>query len=236
MLGDALAAMVDAVDQRIVLEAALIRVAGLDVDNSSGALLERIERLERAAASGLTPAAGPPPSAAPAAPAPAKSEGPAAAARRAITPAGDLPSRDDLTLAWGDELLNKIPRGAKARYTTGRFVEVGDRGAVFAVPNAAHAAKCEEFRIDVERVLAEHFGRPVPLVLTVDATAPVPEPRTPEPKAVTPRTVTPKVIEEPDEVIDVHELEDAPPDNRTSLDQLADAFPGAELLPEDNGV
>jgi hypothetical protein len=34
----------------------------------------------------------------------------------------------------------------------------------------------------------------------------------------------------------VHELEDAPADNRTGLDQLADAFPGIELLPEDNGA
>ena len=52
VLGDALAAMVDAVDQRIVLEAALIRLASLEVDNSPAALLERIERLERALASG----------------------------------------------------------------------------------------------------------------------------------------------------------------------------------------
>jgi DNA polymerase-3 subunit gamma/tau len=232
VLGDALAAMVDAVDQRIVLEAALVRLAGLEVDTSPAALLERIERLERGFASGSAPA----PSAAPAVPPPARGEGPAAAARRAIAPQAGLPSRDDLTLAWGDELLSKIPRGAKARYTTGRFVEVGDSGAVFAVPNAAHAAKCEEFRIDVERVLAEHFGRPVPLVITVDAVAPAPAPTRPEPKVVTPPTVTPKVIDEPEEIIDVHELEDAPSDNRTSIDQLADAFPGAELLPEDNGV
>jgi hypothetical protein len=48
--------------------------------------------------------------------------------------------------------------------------------------------------------------------------------------------VTPPKVEEPEEVLDVHELEDAPADNRTSLDQLAEAFPGAELLPEDNGA
>ena len=107
---------------------------------------------------------------------------------------------------------------------------------MFAVPNAAHAAKCEEFRADVERVLAEHFGRPVPLVVTVDTDSPTPEAKPAAPKVSAPRTVTPKVVEEPEEVIDVHELEDAPADNRTSLDQLADAFPGAELLPEDNGA
>jgi hypothetical protein len=52
-------------------------------------------------------------------------------------------------------------------------------------------------------------------------------------------TRAPEPVEEPvdeqDEVIDVHELADAPPDNRTSVDQLTDAFPGAELLPEGEG-
>jgi DNA polymerase-3 subunit gamma/tau len=255
--------MVDAVDQRIALEAALIRLASLEVDNSPAALLERIERLERALASGGAPV----PSAAPAAPVSAssrRSEGPAAAGRRAITPTKsaapttapapvaaaapttapapaaamtqDLPSRDDLTLAWGDVLLGKIPRAAKARYTAGRFVEVGANGAVFAVPNAPHMAKCEEFREAVEQVLAEHFGRPVPLVLTVDAAAAPPPAAAPARAAAPVRTVPPPKVEEPEEVLDVHELEDAPADNRTSLDQLAEAFPGAELLPEDNGA
>ncbi|MEY2450672.1 MAG: polymerase subunit gamma/tau [Acidimicrobiaceae bacterium] len=263
VLGDALATMVDAVDQRIVLEAALVRLANLEVDNSAAALLERIERLERALASGVAPT----PSTSPAAPAPAaKSDGPAAAARRNITPtavakapatasaapapvaaakaaapvnAAELPSRDDLTLAWGDELLGKIPRAAKARYTAGRFVDVGPQGAVFAVPNAPHLAKCEEFREAVEQVLTEHFGRPVPLVLTVDASAAPPAPAPAPVPARGPaaqKVRTPKVVEEPDEIIDVHDLEDAPADNRRSIDQLAEAFPGAELLPEDDGA
>jgi hypothetical protein len=241
VVGDALAAMVDAVDQRIVLEAALIRLASVEVDNSPGALLERIERLERLLAGGAVPPAGAPPA--------AKGEGPAAAARRAITPTtaappvadapvADLPSRDDLTLAWGDVLLGKIPRAAKARYTAGRFVEVGADGAVFAVPNAPHMAKCEEFREAVEQVLAEHFGRPVPLVLTVDRAAPPPAPAAPPAKAAPP-TVAPPVVDEPDEpeeIVDVHALEDAPADNRKSIDQLSEAFPGAELLPEENGA
>jgi hypothetical protein len=229
--------MVEAVDQRIVLEAALVRLASLEADTTPAALLERIERLERALASG---GVSTPPS-----PPPAKGESPAAAGRRAITPpssvataespSGDLPSRDDLTLAWGDVLLAKIPRAAKARYSSGRFVEVGANGAVFAVPNAPHMAKCEEFRADVERVLGEHFGSPFPLVLTVDDSAPPPATKpAPSPaKAVAPKVRAPKIAET-EEVIDVHELVDAPPDNRTSLDQLAEAFPGAELLREDN--
>jgi DNA polymerase III subunit gamma/tau len=258
VLGDALAAMVEAVDQRIVLEAALVRLARTEADTSPAALLERIERLERALAGGAVPSSPGAAPIAPSGPSPG-GESPAAVARRAITkpppaavaaapkPAAeraavsvvDLPTRDDLTLAWGDELLGKIPRAAKARYASGRFVDVDANGAVFAVPNAAHAAKCEEFRSAVEQVLSEHFGRRVPLVLTVDDAVPsAPSAPTPPAPTAAPKPA-PAAIEErdePDEVIDVHELEDAPADNRTSLDQLAVAFPGAELLSEDNGA
>jgi DNA polymerase-3 subunit gamma/tau len=271
VLGDALAAMVDAVDQRIVLEAALVRLASVEVDTSPAALLERIEKLERLVAGGNELPPQPTPAGASNAPAPtARAEGPAAASRRAAAsasaaapkavatkpappketppkanaPSGDLPSRDDLTLAWGDVLLGKIPRAAKARYSAGRFLDVGAQGAVFAVPNAAHMAKCEEYREGVEAVLAEHFGRAVPLVLTVDTSAPPPAAPVPAP-AASPATARPSPArasapepeDEPaEEIIDVHELEDAPADNRTGIDQLADAFPGAELLPEDNGA
>jgi hypothetical protein len=34
-------------------------------------------------------------------------------------------------------------------------------------------------------------------------------------------------------VDEVHDLEDAPADNRTGIDRLAEAFPGAELLEEE---
>ena len=38
-----------------------------------------------------------------------------------------------------------------------------------------------------------------------------------------------------DEVIDIDELEDAPSDRRSGVDRLTQAFPGAELLGEDDG-
>jgi hypothetical protein len=135
-------------------------------------------------------------------------------------------------------LLAKIPRAAKARYSTGRFVEVSDDGAVFAVANPAHVAKCEEYRADVERVLAEHFGREVTLVLTVDDAAPrptpAPAPASPSPRSSRASAAPAPKVDEPEELIDPRDLEDAPPDNRTHVDKLTEAFPGAELMAGDD--
>src|SRR5436305_6320607 len=109
VLGDALASLAEAVDQRIVLEAALVRLANVEADTSPAALLERIERLERAlAAAGTAPAApvsapapapepAPLPSAAPAAPSSAPRD-----SQARPSGSGAVPTRDELTLAWGD--------------------------------------------------------------------------------------------------------------------------------------
>ncbi len=236
-LGRAQVDMRDAPDPRVHLEVALIRLTHPEADDSAGALLERIERLERGVAAGGAPAAPSPPpkevtTASPRAvpeagtEAPA-AEGAAAAAARptasdvAATPesgapsgpdmarrslgavrrqakagaanvkpeaeapvpllttsveagaAGGaaMPSRDELVQVWGDGLLASLPGRARARFRVGRFVAVDDGTAVFALPNETHRSYCEDVRIDVERALGTHFGRPVPLRLVVDEDA-----------------------------------------------------------------
>ncbi|MEA2900514.1 MAG: polymerase subunit gamma/tau, partial [Actinomycetota bacterium] len=102
VLGDALIAMRDAPDTRVLLEVSLVRLCRPEADVTPAAMLERIERLERRAASGppTTSAAAPPASpgrpAVPAPPTPVASpaprpsaptppaEAPAAAARLAL--------------------------------------------------------------------------------------------------------------------------------------------------------
>ena len=248
VLGEALAKMPESPEQRILLETSLVRLADVEADTSTAALLERIERLERALAGGAVASSSPATTAA-TAPSPSGAR-PAAAARkelaeqRAAAPPPDAPpapahpppapalarwfdvgppDRDELTLVWGDTLLALLPRGAKPRFAGGRFVAVDDKGAHFALPNEPHRRRCEEMRADVERVLAEHFGRPVPLVLEVDgAGAPAASEPAPEP-----------VLEDPIDIAEVHALEDAPADPRTGVDRLAEAFPGAELFQEE---
>ena len=86
VLGDAFVGIQDALDPRIPLEVALVRLTRADADTSPAALAERLTRLERAVAEGGTvtpPAERRPPTTAPTpspAPPPARSDTPATAA------------------------------------------------------------------------------------------------------------------------------------------------------------
>jgi hypothetical protein len=127
----------------------------------------------------------------------------------------DLPSRDELTLAWGDRVLDRLSPKAKALYKPGRFTQVDGDAAVYALPNKVHVQRCDKVRNDVEAALAEEFGRPVPLRLIVDevSSAPPPEP-----------------VEE-DVTIDVEEIRDATPAAVASpIDHVMQAFEGAEVV------
>jgi DNA polymerase III subunit gamma/tau len=246
-IGQAVIDMREALDPRITLEVAVVRLARPDADVSPAALLERIEKLERglsghvteparqearAVAEAPAPAtATPRPTAtgpagakaalgalrnrpAPPPPAPAAPPKPAAAPtpKAAAPAAGDLPTRDELTKAWGDTVLASLPRKAQARFAAGRFVAVEDGAAVFALPNGIHRDRCEEVRAEVEQALAQHLGKPVPLRLTVDATD----------------TVAPEAPPA-EEDVRIEELRDAEDPAVTSPeDRLKAMFPGTE--------
>ena len=249
-VGQAVADMKEALDARICLEVALVRVARPDADVSPAALLERLERVERSLAGYVTEPAraaaheAVPSAATPAPAAPAAAEKPAGAARATLgalrqrpsaapaaapstearatsgptpqTPPSDgpLPSRDDLTKAWGDVLLKQLSQRAKARFSGGRFAAVEGGVAVFALPNAIHRDRCEEVRSEVEGVLAAHFGVPVPLRLVVDDGAAAP--------------AAAQATEPVEEVVDLDELREAPAAVTSVEDRLKQAFPGAE--------
>src|SRR5205807_4648418 len=144
---------------------------------------------------------------------PSKPEPPPAAPE----PAGSIPTRDELTLAWGDVVLAALPQRAKVRFGGGHFVGVDDASATFALPNPVHRDRCEECRPEVEQTLASHFGRPVPLRLIVA-------------EAGTPPNAD-MLSPPPDDEIDLTELRDAPPTGVASpVDHVMQVFEGAEVV------
>jgi DNA polymerase-3 subunit gamma/tau len=258
LIGQALIDMREAPDPRITLEVALVRVADPEADDSRGALLERIERLERLlgergdsgappiAAIRSTPPPVPPerPAVLPGSPPPVTAatpqsalgahrrprheREPAAAPQLApasgAPPAGlpppaatlapaSLPTREALTMAWGDRILPGLRPAVKVYLSAGRFVGVDESAAIFAVPDKGLLGRAEPNRPEVEAALAAHFGCPVPLRLVLDeAVAPAdPEPDLEDPAA-----------------IDLAELQDAPPAVVSPEQRLLEAFPGAE--------
>jgi DNA polymerase-3 subunit gamma/tau len=172
------------------------------------------------------PAARPPAPTRPAPAAPAPPPGPAASTP-APASAGDLPSRDELTLAWGDHILGTLSGRAKSRFAAGRFVGVADGVVQFGLPNPVHANRCEEVRGEVEAALAAHFGRPVPLKIVVDDDAPVPAMMRTAPAAPAGED-----LDDMDASLDVSQLRDATDVTTSSIDRIAQVFPGVEVVEE----
>jgi DNA polymerase-3 subunit gamma/tau len=244
VIGDAVTSMKEAVDARVALETALARVARTDLDVAPSALLERIERLERNGGGGGPRAAGDTPPAAEAraavAPPPAPTSGNprpslrmekpaptvkpvkpgavAAGPAPAAAPTGDgtVPTRDALTLAWGDTILDAISPRAKARFRGGHWVDAPS--PTFALPTDIHRQRCEEVRAEVQDALGTHFGTRLTLTLTVDGSS-----LSPRETALANDAAPEDVVED---VGDVAELEDAPP-VASGTARLLEAFPGA---------
>jgi len=301
VLGDVAVELRHAPDPRVLLDVAMVRLTRAETDSSPDALVTRLERLERAVASGAgssgggaavappTPAPPPEPAAAapgdralraggrarlgsaisggarpqvaeaatamaqpapvpptPAPPAPAAAA-PAAPESAPSGPAGG-PSRDELTLAWADQILPGLPRAARAVLAAGRWVDTPD-GVALAVPNEPHRVRSEQHRSELEAALARQFGdRPPAVTFVVDDDGAIPSRPTDGPPSVPsggpatgprggppPRTDRGGAPSAPDldEAIDPADLVDAAPDDYLApLDRLTQAFPGAELLDE----
>ena len=233
VVGEALAEMREALDPRITLEVSLVRVAAPEADVALGALLERVERLERlertapADAKSTSPVAkvaAPPPSptrTAPQPPPPPPPKAPSAPATMA-TPDGEaaeLPSREKLTIAWGDTILPSLPTRVRNRMQVGRFSAVEGGAAHFALPDKFQVERCTEVKNDVETALHAHFGAKVPIKLVIDDGGP---------QAARTRGAAP-VPAPDDEVFSTEGLADASGPSATSpSDRLKQAFPGAE--------
>ena len=294
VLGESFVGIHDALDPRIPLEVALVRLTRDDTDISVSALAERIARLERG---GMATTAAPTPASTPSAAASADEPGdtpdtspmppagsrpadsaraelrrrtgggegrparpPSPAARnarpaRAAAPAqraepatdttdavpeppvpespapespvtGAPPSLPDLERAWSDGLLATLPQKARARFSGGHWVRVEGDTAVFGLPNAPHAQRCEEVRGELESALSSRFGATVRVSLVVDGSGPDPS----APRAAGRRAVR---DDDPlDDAVDLEDLTDATGARNSGVDRIAAAFPGAELVDE----
>ena len=83
-------------------------------------------------------------------------------------PSGPLPSRDEVTVAWGNEIFASLSPPLKRRFSIARFLESQDNAVLLAMPAAAVASITAEQHQEVEAKLAEHFGYRVAVLLAED--------------------------------------------------------------------
>jgi DNA polymerase-3 subunit gamma/tau len=90
-------------------------------------------------------------------------------APQAVRP-GDQPgpSRDDLSQAWGDHILEGLRPRARALYRSGRFVGASAGVAELAFPGEPQRQAAGACQREVEAALSKHFRVPVRLHLVVD--------------------------------------------------------------------
>ena len=131
---------------------------------------------------------------------------------------GRLPTREELTIAWGDRILPGLRPGVKIYLSSGRFVGVDDAAATYAVPDRGLLVRAEANRAEVEAAVSAHFGRSVPLRLVLDEPGPVGAGAAAPPEPVMDDPTT----------IDLDDLVDAPTAVLSPEQRLLEAFPGAE--------
>jgi len=145
----------------------------------------------------------------------------AAPARDQPAPDAALPSRDELTIAWGDRILPSLRPAVKVYVASGRFVPSDGKSALYAVPDRGLLTRAESNQAEVEAALAQHFGRPVPLRFVLDGEAPDP-PNAPDPAGAG------RVRRDEPADYDLATLRDAPEAVVSPEQRLLQAFPGAE--------
>lgn len=232
LLGAMLVELRHAPDPRLLLDVTLVRIASPESDTSVGALAERIERLEKLDRGHAAPTAAKPPPAAPsgggravlgaratAAPPPPRKEVVESTPAPEPSAPGEALTADQAQRIWSEQVHPKLRGLVKALYANARLSGVSGAAVTFAVENDVHRGKCEQHRRTVEEAFSSAAGRPVTIALALERAAA--SPSGPEPP-------------EPVETIDVTELLDAPAEPRRSvIDHLTEAFPGAELIGED---
>jgi DNA polymerase-3 subunit gamma/tau len=163
----------------------------------------------------------------------------------AAVPSGaTLPSRDELVLAWGDHVIQRLRPKVRAIFQIGHFVGTDGEVALLAVPNEAHLSHAQPLVGEVAAAMSSHFGRPVAVRLVTDS-RPVQalpdEPAAEERAARAPATKAPmetdlgdpfpeigEAFEEVGDPLEESEMPTGAMGIALAKDRLLQAFPGAE--------
>jgi DNA polymerase-3 subunit gamma/tau len=162
-------------------------------------------------------------------PAPAN---PTAAAPPAGATSGGALGADAVRRDW-EAVLDAVSRKAKVRFSGVAVHDAREHTVVLAFPNDVHRNRCEEFKVEITQALAARYGvtgLTVQYVTDETAAGRAGGPSGPPGRGAPMPDAPP--APEPDELVDLNELTDAPRGGGI-IEQLTSAFPGAELVDGD---
>ncbi len=133
-----------------------------------------------------------------------------------------IPTKQQFVDSWGEELLPKLSKKARARFSAGRPVSVDDNGVTIALPNEPHLRRCSELLGELETAIKNTFGVLVPVLLAVDDQS--------LSSLSPPNPVKPPTPVNNDEDLDLSDLVEADPNSGSAVERLSQAFPGAEIV------
>jgi DNA polymerase-3 subunit gamma/tau len=252
-LGLAINDMRNAPDSRVVLEVALVRLVHRELQMGIESLLARVERLEKElenrpqiAPAPVNPSTGravlggrvaqdpSAPVARPAASSAAPTAAPSAKSETPVTTNSSAPepapvaaaSTSAMSIAaviekWNDGVISELKGMRRAVAQMAKPVE-RDGQLILMVDNEPSAKRVNEYLSDLSAVIFKVAGGKCPIVV---------ETRSEEPRA--PKA---KVVEEApeEEFVDIEEIKQLPTvSNKATETNLADLFPGSEILAED---
>ena len=133
-----------------------------------------------------------------------------------------IPTKQQFVDSWGEELLPKLSKKARARFSAGRPVSVDENGVTIALPNEPHLRRCSELLGELEAAINNTFGLLVPVLLAVDDQS--------LSSLSPPNPVKPPTPVNNDEDLDLSDLVEADPNSGSAVERLSQAFPGAEIV------
>jgi hypothetical protein len=121
-------------------------------------------------------------------------------------------------------VLPRLKGLTKALFAACRWVD-SPEGPVLVAPTEVHRAKCVKDVPQVEAALEAQFGVKVPVTLGVEGDDPTPS------NGRRDRAAAP--LPPDDDVVDLDDVVDAPPEDLDPVSRVAQAFPGSELFDEE---
>ena len=134
----------------------------------------------------------------------------------------DLPTTQQIIDSWSEDLLPKLSKKARARFSAAKPLVSDENGVTISLPNEPHLRRCQELVGEVETAIKNTFGVSLPVLLSVDdvSLSSISPPNPSKPPA-------PAKI---DESFNPDELVEADANAGSAVERIAQAFPGAEIV------